>query len=141
MSRYSFDEAGTRELNTEEPLEKYDIPPAYIFRLETSPRMISPHGAFTSYQVNVDANGKNITGDAANEMLDHGRPDQPQQDGDRLEAIQQRVTPIFVRAATDTPSMAAFTGRFPAYWKTTFFAAIPSICQRRQEFFLPQSWK
>ena len=30
-------------------------------------RMISPHGVFTSYQVNVDANGNNIVGDAANE--------------------------------------------------------------------------
>lgn len=50
-----------------EPLEKYDNPPAYIYRLETSPRMISPFGLFTSYQVNVDANGDNIVGDAANE--------------------------------------------------------------------------
>jgi len=50
-----------------EELEKYDNPPAYIYRLETSPRMISPHGVFISYQVNVDANGNNIVGDAANE--------------------------------------------------------------------------
>src|SRR5438552_11080051 len=49
------------------PLEKYDNPPAYIYRLETSPRMISPHVVFISYQVNVDANGNNIVGDAANE--------------------------------------------------------------------------
>src|SRR6266536_465688 len=49
------------------PLEKYDNPPAYIYRLESSPRMISPYGAFISYQVNVDANGNNIVGDAANE--------------------------------------------------------------------------
>jgi len=49
------------------PLEKYDNPPAYIYRLDTSPRMISPHGAFISHQVNVDANGNNIVGDAANE--------------------------------------------------------------------------
>ena len=50
-----------------EALEKYDNPPMFIFRLETSPRMISQYGAFTSYQVNVDANGNNIVGDAANE--------------------------------------------------------------------------
>jgi len=50
-----------------EPLEKYDNPPAYIFRLETSPGMISQYDTFTSYQVNVDANGHNIVGDAANE--------------------------------------------------------------------------
>jgi hypothetical protein len=52
---------------TRKPLEKYDNPPAYIYRLETSPRMISPYGVFVSYQVNVDANGNNILGDAANE--------------------------------------------------------------------------
>ena len=50
-----------------EPLEKYDNPPAFIYRLETGPRMISPHGSFVSYQVNVDNNGNNIIGDAANE--------------------------------------------------------------------------
>jgi hypothetical protein len=50
-----------------EPLEKYEMPPMYIYRLETSPRMVSPYGAFVSYQVNVDANGNNIVGDAANE--------------------------------------------------------------------------
>ena len=50
-----------------EPLEKYNMPPAYIYRLETGPRMISRFGLFTSFQVNVDASGNNILGDAANE--------------------------------------------------------------------------
>src|SRR6478672_1396883 len=58
--------AGSK-LNPNEPLEKYSMPPAYIYRLGASPRMISPYGAFTSYQVNVDAQGNNIVGDAANE--------------------------------------------------------------------------
>ena len=57
----------TWQLNPKEPLEKYDMPPAYIYRLETSPRMISQFGLFVSYQVNVDANGNNIVGNAANE--------------------------------------------------------------------------
>src|SRR5437667_10722433 len=35
--------------------------------MERSPRMISQFGLFTSFQVNVDANGQNILGDAANE--------------------------------------------------------------------------
>src|ERR1051325_11039543 len=52
---------------TNMPPEKYDNPPAYIYRLDTSPRMVSPHGAFISYQANVDADGNNIVGDAANE--------------------------------------------------------------------------
>jgi hypothetical protein len=51
-----------------EPLEKPAmLPPAYIYRLETGPRMISRFDGFTSTQVNVDANGNNILGDAANE--------------------------------------------------------------------------
>lgn len=51
-----------------EPLEKpATMPPAYIYRLETGPRMISEFNGFTSFQVNVDASGNNILGDAANE--------------------------------------------------------------------------
>src|SRR6267142_6535714 len=51
-----------------EPLEKYDNPPpAHIFRIETSSGMVSQFGPFTSHQVNVDAGGHNILGDAANE--------------------------------------------------------------------------
>jgi len=51
-----------------EPLEKYNMPPApLVLRVETGPRMISRFDSFTSFQVNVDANGMNILGDAANE--------------------------------------------------------------------------
>src|SRR6478672_6316662 len=50
-----------------EPLEKYDNPPAPPKKMDTSPRMISQFGVFTSYQANVDQNGQNIVGDAANE--------------------------------------------------------------------------
>ncbi len=50
-----------------EALEKYEDAPAYVWRIGISPRMVSQHDSFTSYQVNVNANGQNITGDAANE--------------------------------------------------------------------------
>src|SRR5436309_13764359 len=59
--------APTHKVPRNEPLEKYDNPPAPPRKIETSPRMISQFGLFTSYQVNVDANGQNILGDAANE--------------------------------------------------------------------------
>src|SRR4029077_15958592 len=49
------------------PLETYDNPPAAPRKIETSPRMISQFGSFTSVQVNVNASGQNILGDAANE--------------------------------------------------------------------------
>jgi len=50
-----------------EPLEKYEASPMFIFRTGVSAPMLSQFGAFISYQVNVDASGLNITGDAANE--------------------------------------------------------------------------
>src|SRR5881409_566402 len=59
--------APTHKVPRNEPLEKYDNPPAPPRKMERSPRMISQFGLFTSFQVNVDANGQNILGDAANE--------------------------------------------------------------------------
>ena len=59
--------APTRKAPRGEPLEFYDNPPAPARKIETSPRMISTFGSFVSYQVNVDASGQNILGDAANE--------------------------------------------------------------------------
>jgi hypothetical protein len=59
--------APTRKAPRNEPLEKYDNAPAPPRKIETSPRMISQFGVFTSYQVNVDVSGQNILGDAANE--------------------------------------------------------------------------
>jgi Dockerin type I domain len=56
----------TRPVSAEEP-ERYDNPPAAPRKMETSPRMISRVATFVSYQANVDANGNNILGDAANE--------------------------------------------------------------------------
>ena len=50
-----------------EPLEKYDNPPPLSPAVTTSPGMVSHFGPYTSYQVNVDLNGHNIVGDAANE--------------------------------------------------------------------------
>src|SRR4029077_13990490 len=49
------------------PLEKYDNPPPLAPAVGTSPGLISRFGPYTSYQVNVNANGNNIVGDAANE--------------------------------------------------------------------------
>ena len=50
-----------------EPLEKYDNPPPLAPAIATSPGLISQFGPYTSYQVNVNASGNNIVGDAANE--------------------------------------------------------------------------
>src|SRR5438128_1594808 len=61
--------APTHKAPRNEPLERYDNPPAPPRKIETSPRMISQFGTFTSHQANVDANGQNILGDAANECV------------------------------------------------------------------------
>ena len=82
--------APTRKAPRNEPLEKYDNPPAPPRKIETSPRMISQFGTFTSFQVNVDANGNNILGDAANECSISVDPTNRQQDDNRLETVQQR---------------------------------------------------
>src|SRR5438477_11951254 len=67
--------APTWDPHTKKPLEKYDnAPPPYIYRLETSPRLISRLGGFLSYQANVDHNRNNILGHAANES---SHPDDP----------------------------------------------------------------
>ena len=51
-----------------EPLEKYDNAPAIAAPiLAISPALISQFDSYTTYQVNVDANGNNRVGDAANE--------------------------------------------------------------------------
>src|SRR5689334_1748325 len=51
-----------------EPLEKYDnLPAPLLAPAATSPALVSQFGNFISYQVNVDSNGNNIVGDAANE--------------------------------------------------------------------------
>ena len=60
--------APVRKLRLNEPLEtSKNMPPAPPRKIETSPRMISQFGVFTSYQANVDASGNNILNDAANE--------------------------------------------------------------------------
>jgi hypothetical protein len=59
--------APTQRVPRNEPLETYGDSLATPHVMETSPRMISQLAAFTSVQVNVNASGLNIVGDAANE--------------------------------------------------------------------------
>jgi hypothetical protein len=60
---------GQRKPLPTEALEKHDSAraPSPMWATALSPAMISQAGPFTSYQVNVDATGNNILGDAANE--------------------------------------------------------------------------
>jgi len=63
----AFGETVQRSQFASEPLERSGDAPMFIWRTGASEPMISQHGPFTSYQVNVDGNGQNTTGDAANE--------------------------------------------------------------------------
>ena len=64
----AFSQRVARKPLPTEPLEKYDNSPAVAAPiLAISPALVSPFGPYTSYQVNVDANGNNRVGDAANE--------------------------------------------------------------------------
>ncbi len=62
-----FGQSVSRHPLFSEPLERASDAPMFIWGNGRSEPMISQHGPFISYQVNVDANGQNITNDAANE--------------------------------------------------------------------------
>src|SRR6266699_2076989 len=108
------------------PLEKYDNPPTYIYRLDTSPRMISPHGVFISYQANVDANGNNIVGDAANECSISVDPT----DGNKM-AIGWRqfnsVSSNFRQGGWGYTTDAGTTWTFPGVLENNVFRSDPVL--------------
>lgn len=83
----AWGESAPRRALPIEPLEKESDPPMSIWRTDSSPRMISQQGPFISYQVNVDANGQNIVGDAANEPSITVDPTDPNNMSNWLAAI------------------------------------------------------
>ena len=116
--------APTRRVPRNEPLEKYDNPPAPPRKIETSPRMISQFGLFTSYQVNVDQNGQNILGDAANECSISVDPT----DGNKM-AIAWRqfndVTSNFRQAGWGYTTDGGTTWTFPGVLENNVFRSDP----------------
>jgi len=109
-----------------EPLEKPGMPPAPLgtYRLESSPRMISPYRTFSSIQVNVDANGNNIVGDAANEPTISVDPT----DGNKI-AIGWRQfntwTSNFRQAGYGYTTDAGTTWHFPGVLQNGVFRSDP----------------
>lgn len=67
LGSFSLATGATHKPLPNEELERYEDAPNLLWRTGLSPRMLSQLGPFTSVQVNVDASGHNITGDAANE--------------------------------------------------------------------------
>src|SRR5437870_7738869 len=116
--------APTRKAPRGEPLEKYDNPPAPPRKMQTSPRMISRFGVFTSYQVNVDANGQNIIGDAANECSISVDPT----DGNKMTIAWRQfndVTSNFRQGGWGYTTDGGVTWTFPGVLQNNVFRSDP----------------
>ena len=116
--------APTYKVPRNEPLEKYDNPPAPPRKIETSPRMISQFGVFTSYQVNVDANHQNILGDAANECVISVDPT----DGNKMTIVWRQfnnVTSNFRQAGWGYTTDAGIMWTFPGVLENGVFRSDP----------------
>jgi len=114
----------THRVPRNEPLERYDNPPAPPRKIETSPRMISVFGAFISYQVNVDQNGQNIVGDAANECAISVDPT----DGNKMTIAWRQfnsVTSNFRQGGWGYTSDAGVHWTFPGVLQNNVFRSDP----------------
>src|ERR1700749_2000752 len=116
--------APVRKMPFAEHLERYDNPPAPPRKIETSPRMISQFGVFTSYQANVDQNGQNILGDAANECVISVDPT----DGNKMTIGWRQfnnVTSNFRQGGWGYTTDAGVTWTFPGVLENNVFRSDP----------------
>src|SRR5438132_707313 len=116
--------APTYKAPRNEPLEKYDNPPAPPRKMETSPRMISQFGVFTSYQANVNAMGQNIIGDAANECVIAVDPT----DGNKITIVWRQfndVTSNFRQGGWGYTTDSGITWTFPGVLENNVFRSDP----------------
>jgi len=114
----------THKAPRNEPLEKYDNPPAPPRKMETSPRMTSQLGVFTSYQANVDQNGQNIVGDAANECAISVDPT----DGNKMTIAWRQfnnVTSNFRQGGWGYTTDGGLTWTFPDVLENNVFRSDP----------------
>src|ERR1043166_842554 len=110
-----------------EPLEKYDNPPAALAPIRAiSPGVVSQFGLYTSYQVNVDVNGNNIVGDAANEPSIWVDPTNP-----RRMTIGWRqfnsVSSNFRQGGWGYTTDGGLTWRFPGVLENNVFRSDPVL--------------
>src|SRR5438094_570716 len=116
--------APVRRMPFAEHLEKYDNPPAPPRKIETSPRMISQFGVFTSYQVNVDASHQNIIGDAANECVIAVDPTDPNKMTIGWRQFNN-VTSNFRQGGWGYTTDAGLTWTFPGVLENNVFRSDP----------------
>ena len=107
--------------------------------MEISPRMISQYGVFTSYQVNVDANGNNIVGDAANECAISVDPT----NGNKMTIAWRQfndVTSNFRQGGWGYTTDAGIAWTFPGVLQNNVFRSDPvTKSDETGQFFLSQS--
>src|SRR4051812_14359908 len=117
-----------RKSFSEAHLEHLQDPPATIVprRFEISPRMVAPFGPYTSYQVNVDANGHNIVGDAANEPSLCVDPTNPNRMAVGWRQFDS-VTSNFREAGHGFSSDGGVTWTFPGVLQNNVFRSDPVL--------------
>src|SRR2546421_4988768 len=124
-----------RRLPLNEPPEKYNMPPAPPRKMEASPRIISQFGVFTSFQANVDANGNNILGDAANEPSISVDPT----DGNKMVIAWRQFDSIdsdFRQAGWGYTTDAGIHWTFPGVLENGIFRSDPvTLCDEAGKFF------
>ena len=128
--------APIRKLPLEEPLEtSKNMPPAPPRKIETSPRKVSQSGVFTSFQVNVDASGNNILGDAANEPSISVDPT----DGNKMVIAWRQFDSInsdFREAGWGYTTDAGINWTFPGVLENGIFRSDPvTHCDETGKFF------
>ncbi|MFI5385769.1 MAG: hypothetical protein ACHQ50_06575, partial [Fimbriimonadales bacterium] len=115
-------------------LEREDDPPALVKPFRVSPRLIVPWGNFTSYQVNVNSQGQNIVGDAANEPSLCVDPNNP----NRI-AIGWRqfdnVTSNFRQAGYGYTTNGGLSWTFPGKLENNVFRSDPVLQSRYDSTF------
>src|SRR5437667_344839 len=107
-----------------EPFQKYDDPPAPPRKVETSPRMISRFGPFTSHQVNVYASGNNFVDDDANESAISVDPTNTSRMAIGLRQFDD-VTSNFRQAGYGYTTDGGLTWTFPGVLQPGFFRSDP----------------
>jgi hypothetical protein len=114
----------THPPSLESAMETYDNPPAPPRKMETSRRMISQFDVFTSYQANVNANGQNILGDAANEPSIAVDPTNPNKIAIAWRQFNN-VSSNFRQGGWGYSSDAGVTWHFPGVLQNNVFRSDP----------------
>ncbi|HJT80749.1 MAG TPA: hypothetical protein VJ719_06085, partial [Chthoniobacterales bacterium] len=109
-------------------LEQMQDPPATIVprRLQLSPQKVAPFGPFISYQVNVDVNGNNIGGDAANEPSICVDPTNPNRMSIGWRQFNS-VTSNFRQAGWGFTTDGGVTWTFPGVLQNNIFRSDPVL--------------